>query len=65
MPEWFVSSLMMDRALDAVLRRAKIPDRQTPLGHVARPRETRLSRLPLGQAQDLTDYGAAVERYDR
>ena len=23
MPEWFVSSLMMDRALDAVVRRAK------------------------------------------
>src|SRR5262249_38994476 len=28
MPEWFVSSLMMDRALDAVVRRVKKLDRQ-------------------------------------
>jgi hypothetical protein len=26
MPEWFVSSLMMDRALDAIVRRAKTLD---------------------------------------
>src|SRR6266403_156842 len=28
MPEWFVSNLMMDRALDAVVRRAKTLDRK-------------------------------------
>jgi hypothetical protein len=28
MPEWFVSSLMMDRALEAVVRRAKRLDRK-------------------------------------
>jgi len=28
MPEWFVSSLMMDRALDAVVRRVKKLDRK-------------------------------------
>src|SRR6266852_5354931 len=35
MPEWFVSSLMMDRALDAVVRRAKKLDRKHDVPYLA------------------------------
>jgi hypothetical protein len=35
MPEWFVSSLMMDRALDAVVRRAKALDRKHDVPYLA------------------------------
>src|SRR5262249_51206665 len=31
LPEWYVSALMMDRALDAVVRRVKHLDRETDL----------------------------------
>jgi hypothetical protein len=34
-PEWFVSSLMMDRALDAVVRRAKTVDRKHDIPYLA------------------------------
>jgi hypothetical protein len=34
-PEWFVSSLMMDRALDAVVRRAKRVDRKHDIPYLA------------------------------
>ena len=34
-PEWFVSSLMMDRALDAVVRRAKTLDRKHDIPYLA------------------------------
>ncbi len=34
-PEWFVSSLMMDRALDAVLRRVKTLDRDHDIPYLA------------------------------
>ena len=35
MPEWYVSSLMMDRALDAVMRRVKNLDRQHDIPYLA------------------------------
>lgn len=35
MPEWFVSSLMMDRALDAVVRRVKKLDRKHDVPYLA------------------------------
>ena len=35
MPEWFVSSLMMDRALDAVVRRVKRLDRKHDIPYLA------------------------------
>ena len=35
MPEWFVSSLMMDRALDAVVRRVKTLDRKHDIPYLA------------------------------
>ena len=35
LPEWYVSSLMMDRALDAVVRRAKIIDRNHDIPYLA------------------------------
>jgi hypothetical protein len=35
MPEWYVSSLMMDRALDAVIRRAKKIDRKHDIPYLA------------------------------
>ena len=35
MPEWYVSSLMMDRALDAVVRRAKKIDRKHDIPYLA------------------------------
>src|ERR1700756_1256682 len=35
MPEWYVSSLMMDRALDAVLRRVKNLDRNHDIPYLA------------------------------
>ena len=35
MPEWFISSLMMDRALDAVARRAKTLDRKHDIPYLA------------------------------
>ena len=35
MPEWFVSSLMMDRALDAVVRRVKKLDRKHDIRYLA------------------------------
>jgi hypothetical protein len=35
MPEWFVSGLMMDRALDAVVRRAKTLDRKHDIPYLA------------------------------
>jgi hypothetical protein len=35
MPEWYVSSLMMDRALDAVVRRAKKIDRRYDIPYLA------------------------------
>jgi len=35
MPEWFVSSLMMDRALDAVVRRVKKLDRKHDIPYLA------------------------------
>jgi hypothetical protein len=35
MPEWFVSSLMMDRALDAIVRRAKTLDRKHDIPYLA------------------------------
>lgn len=35
LPNWFVSSLMMDRALDAVMRRAKTIDREHDIPYVA------------------------------
>jgi hypothetical protein len=34
-PEWYVSSLMMDRALDAVVRRAKTVDRKHDVPYLA------------------------------
>ena len=34
-PEWYVSSLMMDRALDAVVRRAKVIDRGHDIPYLA------------------------------
>jgi hypothetical protein len=34
-PEWYVSSLMMDRALDAVVRRAKVIDRHHDIPYLA------------------------------
>jgi hypothetical protein len=34
-PEWYVSSLMMDRALDAVVRRAKAIDRKHDIPYLA------------------------------
>jgi hypothetical protein len=34
-PEWYVSSLMMDRALDAVVRRAKVIDREHDIPYLA------------------------------
>jgi hypothetical protein len=34
-PEWFVSNLMMDRALDAVVRRAKMLDRKHDIPYLA------------------------------
>jgi len=35
LPNWFVSSLMLDRALDAVLRRAKTIDREHDIPYLA------------------------------
>src|SRR5260221_14287632 len=35
MPEWYVSALMMDRALDAVLRRVKNFDRKHDIPYLA------------------------------
>ena len=35
MPEWFISSLMMDRALDAVARPAKTLDRKHDIPYLA------------------------------
>src|SRR5262249_52424183 len=35
MPEWYVSSLMMDRALDAIVRRAKRLDRNHDIPYLA------------------------------
>jgi len=35
MPNWYVSSLMMDRALDAVARRVKNLDRNHDIPYVA------------------------------
>ena len=35
MPEWYVSSLMMDRALDAVMRRVKHLDREHDIPYLA------------------------------
>jgi hypothetical protein len=35
LPEWYVSSLMMDRALDAVVRRAKVIDRNHDIPYLA------------------------------
>jgi len=35
LPNWFVSSLMMDRALDAIIRRAKSIDRKHDIPYVA------------------------------
>src|SRR4051794_13628048 len=35
MPEWYVSSLMMDRALDAIVRRAKKIDRSHDIPYLA------------------------------
>jgi hypothetical protein len=35
LPNWYVSSLMMDRALDAVVRRAKIIDRNHDIPYLA------------------------------
>jgi hypothetical protein len=35
MPEWYVSSLMMDRALDAIVRRAKKVDRKHDIPYLA------------------------------
>lgn len=35
MPEWYVSSLMMDRALDAVMRRARKIDRKHDIPYLA------------------------------
>src|SRR5205823_6738825 len=35
MPEWYVSSLMMDRALDAIVRRAKKLDRKHDIPYLA------------------------------
>src|SRR5712691_10832468 len=35
MPEWYVSSLMMDRALDAVMRRVKNLDRKHDIPYLA------------------------------
>ncbi|HEY1361975.1 MAG TPA: hypothetical protein VGF60_07000 [Xanthobacteraceae bacterium] len=35
MPEWFISSLMMDRALDAVVRRARRVDRKHDIPYLA------------------------------
>ncbi len=34
-PEWFISGLMMDRALDAVVRRAKTVDRKHDIPYLA------------------------------
>jgi len=34
-PEWYVSSLMMDRALDAVVRRVKHLDREHDIPYLA------------------------------
>ena len=35
LPEWYVSSLMMDRALDAVVRRVKNLDRRHDIPYLA------------------------------
>ena len=35
LPEWYVSSLMMDRALDAVVRRVKHLDREHDIPYLA------------------------------
>src|SRR4029077_14362508 len=35
MPEWYVSSLMMDRALDAIVRRGKRLDREHDIPYLA------------------------------
>jgi hypothetical protein len=35
LPNWYVSSLMMDRALDAVVRRAKVVDRNHDIPYLA------------------------------
>ena len=35
LPEWYVSSLMMDRALDAIARRAKRLDRNHDIPYLA------------------------------
>src|SRR5215467_13721379 len=35
MPEWYISGLMMDRALDAVVRRAKTIDRKHDIPYLA------------------------------
>ncbi len=35
MPEWYISSLMMDRALDAVVRRVKRLDRKHDIPYLA------------------------------
>jgi predicted metal-dependent RNase len=35
MPEWYVSSLMMDRALDAIVRRVKHLDREHDIPYLA------------------------------
>src|SRR6202140_815266 len=35
MPEWYVSSLMMDRALDAIMRRVKKFDRKHDIPYLA------------------------------
>ena len=34
-PEWYISGLMMDRALDAVVRRAKTVDRKHDIPYLA------------------------------
>jgi len=34
-PEWYISTLMMDRALDAVVRRAKVVDRKHDIPYLA------------------------------
>src|SRR5262249_13431893 len=35
LPNWFVSNLMLDRALDAVMRRAKVIDRKHDIPYLA------------------------------
>src|ERR1700732_2189271 len=36
LPEWYVSSLMLDRALDAIVRRVKKFDREHDIPYLAR-----------------------------